>query len=75
MARIQEQELELNGQKKFTEGRMELDIGCISVGKCLNLFLWCCGCCGVPPQLNLRSILIVTGGPKIAQGYRTKSWS
>ena len=42
-ARIQDQELELNGGKKFTEGRMHLDVGCISVGKCLNLFWWSCG--------------------------------
>ena len=60
--------MELNGQNNFIEGRIQLDVGCISVAKCLNLFWGWWGCCGVPPQVNLRFILILTGGGKIAVG-------
>ena len=60
--------MELNGQKNFIEGRIEVDVGYILVGRCLNLFWGRCGGCGVPPQVNLRSILILTGGGKIGVG-------
>ena len=35
-ARIQDKQLELNGQKKFMEGRMELVLGSVFVGSDLN---------------------------------------
>ena len=36
----------------------------ILVGNDLNEYWWSSECSGVPPQLNLRFILILTGGEK-----------
>ena len=46
------------------EGRMDIDLGSVFVACDLNLNWGWWGCCGVPPQVNLRSILILTGGKK-----------
>ena len=40
MARIQDQELELDDQKDFMEGRMDVDLGLLFVGCRLNLNWW-----------------------------------
>ena len=44
--------MELNGQKKFVEGRLDLDVGSVFVGGDLNLNWWRCGCCGVPLSVD-----------------------
>jgi hypothetical protein len=48
--------LELDGKKKFIEGRMEVDLGSLFVGSDLNLNWWSCGDCGSRSQLILGDL-------------------
>jgi hypothetical protein len=56
MARIQDQELELDDQKNFMEGRMHLDLGSLFVACELELNWWNCGDCGCPSQVILEDL-------------------
>ena len=51
MARIQDQELELNGQKNFMGGRMYIDLASLFVACDLNLNWWSYSRSGCPSQL------------------------
>ena len=59
--------MQLRVARNLIEARIDLELASLVVASDMELNWWSCGGGDVPPQLNLRLILILTSGGKLAQ--------
>ena len=64
--------MQLRVARNLIEARMYLDLASMVVASDMELNWWSCGGGDVPPQLNLRLILILTSGGKLSQPVATR---